>query len=469
VRTRNKKSVTRSLDYLPSSYSSVATACNGGAFSGSGSYATSRGFDLTYSTEHITDSLGRGQSHPCLHKKYIQDADYSGSLFGIPTSMGGGLYGVTVINDGGRAQAASAEASYSSFAWDTSNPIASLPPFWTDTTPSINEELLKSNLLQRASQLKADVLLNIVESNQIVPSVRSLVTSLPQMAGNWKSIRKVLRTASGGFLAWKFGVSPILQDIMAIHRYLPRIKDGFKRHNEQKPSRFSSKADLNFAIAPSAYANGYAPLNGFNTYAWDWQGGFDSPPELRFVLVVKPSKKHSSELSKAIDFAVSRFATSPADLAWELVPFSFVVDWLVDVSGALRLIDKIIGFSPYDIVSFTKTRSYALYTQAVLDVKTPCGGGNIGSYVSNHKYRYYERSLVSGSATPIWNPRFGKNQAAISAALITQALTSIRSKRVITSAVINFNKSVQTNIIEAVPAVARTVKRLRKTNIKYVI
>jgi hypothetical protein len=417
----------------------------------------------------MTDSLGKGQSHPVLHKKYEQDADYSGSLFGIPTALGGGLYGVTVVNDGGRAQAASAEASYSSFAWDVTNANSALPPFWADTTPPIDEELLKSNLLQRASQLKADVLLNIVEANQIVPSIRSLTTALPQMAGNWKSIRKVMRTASGSYLAWKFGIGPILQDIMAIHRYLPKLKEGFKRHNEQKPSRFSSVAGLNFALTPSAYANGYAPLNGYNTYAWDWQGGLTKPPEVRFVLVVKPSKKHSNELAKAIDFAVSRFATSPASLAWELVPFSFVVDWLVDVSGALRLVDKIVGFSPYEIVSFTKTRSYGLYTQAVLDVRTPCGGGSIGSYVSNHKYSYYERSLVSGSAMPIWRPRFGKNQAAISVALITQALTSISSKRVITAAVSSFNKSVQSDIVRAVPLLDRAVKRLRKTRIKYVI
>jgi hypothetical protein len=461
--------VTSSLNYLPTSYTSLGTACNGAGFAGSGSYATPRDFDTAFITEHITDSLGRGASHPCLHKKYEQDADYSGSLFGIPTAFGGGLFGVTVVNDGGRAQAASAEASYSSFAWDTSNPVASIPPFWSDTSLPVNEELLKSRLLQRASQLKADVLLNIVESNQIVPSIRSLTTSLPQMATNWKSIRKVMRTAAGSYLAWKFGVSPLLQDIMAIHRYLPKIKEQFKRHNEQKPSRFSEVAALNFTIAPSAYANGYAPLNGVNTYAWDWQGQVLAPPELRFVLVVKPSAKHSNELTKAIDFVISRFASSPADLAWELVPFSFVVDWFVDLSGVFRLIDKIIGFSPYEVISFTKTRSYKLGTQAILDVRTPCGGGSIGSYLSNHTYSFYERSLVSGSALPIWNPRFGKNQAAISVALITQALTSISSKRVITTAVSNFNRAIQTGVANYTPAVARTVKRLQRAKIKHIV
>jgi hypothetical protein len=184
---------------------------------------------------------------------------------------------------------------------------------------------------------------------------------------------------------------------------------------------------------------------------------------------VKPSAKHSNELTKAIDFVISRFASSPADLAWELVPFSFVVDWFVDLSGVFRLIDKIIGFSPYEVISFTKTRSYKLGTQAILDVRTPCGGGSIGSYLSNHTYSFYERSLVSGSALPIWNPRFGKNQAAISVALITQALTSISSKRVITTAVSNFNRAIQTGVANYTPAVARTVKRLQRAKIKHIV
>jgi hypothetical protein len=149
-----------------------------------------------------------------------------------------------------------------------------------------------------------------------------------------------------------------------------------------------------------------------------------------------------SQLSQAVAFASSRFATSPADLAWELVPFSFVVDWLVDVSGVLRLIDKILGFSPYEVVAFTRTHSYTLSTEAFLDVFTPCGGGKIGTYFSTHEYKFYERSLASATALLSWNPRFGKNQALISAALITQALTSTSSKRVINQAVNSFNNAV---------------------------
>jgi hypothetical protein len=45
-------------------------------------------------------------------------------------------------------------------------------------------------------------------------------------------------------------------------------------------------------------------------------------------------------------------------------------------------------------------------------------------------YKHYERIPVStDNILPIWRPRFGKSQAALSAALITQQLNKVRTKR----------------------------------------
>jgi hypothetical protein len=62
---------------------------------------------------------------------------------------------------------------------------------------------------------------------------------------------------------------------------------------------------------------------------------------------------------------------------------------------------------------------------------SPCGGERVwGGNVASVKFKHYERRTLSGAElNPGWKGRFGKNQAAISAALITQQLTKLRSKR----------------------------------------
>jgi hypothetical protein len=271
-----------------------------------------------------------------------------------------------------------------------------------------------NNVLEYARQLKADVLLNVVEANQIWPSIKSLATSLPNMARNWRDLRNVLKSASGGYLAYKFGVSPILSDLMNVHRYLPRMREDVVRHQKQQARRFSVTAEL-----PCTYT---APMPNMG-----FKGDVVTPPVLRFVLVVKPKTKYHTELFARIDHFVSRFATSPASLAWELVPFSFVVDWFVDLRGVLNAVDNVVGSSPYEIVSFTRSFSYHLESSFQLQNFSACDGTSVIQTWPRctSEMKHYERSLVSNNHSISWIPQFGKSQAAISAALISQKLSQL--------------------------------------------
>jgi hypothetical protein len=349
----------------------------------------------------------------------------------FPGAMPGVGNGVGVIekDDQGQHCAVIAESVASGWnTWDLSS-NTQLPPRWTEDVTAIDESALRSRVLDAARQLKADVLLNLVEANQIAPSVASIAGSLPKMAANWKKIREVLRTASGAYLAWKFGISPILSDIMSIQRFWPKLKASVKRHGDMELSRFSAQAVTKMSLVSNPYVS-YYPIGGVDCLAQTWQGRVLKTPQIRYVLVVKPTTKYHSSVFKTADAVMSRFSTSPASLAWELVPFSFVVDWFVDVRGALSAVDNLLGYSPYEIHSFTRSHSYAVAADATLDVKSPCGGV-LNRFSCTVECNHYDRSLASGSAMPNWTPRFGKNQAAISVALITQALARTGTNRVI--------------------------------------
>jgi len=425
MRIRNNNQVLRRVVRGVATGPSVFTRCNGTTRA---STYSSPAHDVVTAAreEQIEDSLGKGVPHGVRHRIYKYDVsdDIPFTAFAsYDTTVN--MWSVCSYSQPNSWLTNSNMYVLTDHSWSTSHKT-SLPPFWNLDMSSINEASLKQDVLEKARSLKADALLNVIEGNQIVPSVSSLVTSFPKMLANWKDLRKVLKTASGSFLAWKFGVSPILQDMSAIHRYLPKMQKDLKRHGDQEAQRFSVKAVPKMSFTEVAGGYGVPNYqNGFVTSKYSHQGLIHKAPELRYVLTVVPNTKYHTDFFKKADGFLSRFATSPASLAWEKVPFSFVVDWFVDLRGVLSALDKCVGFSPYTIRSFTRSFSYHCETHCFTDLFSPCSGAGLQSFRScTVEYKHYERSIVPTGFSASWNPRFGKNQAAISAALITQMLTS---------------------------------------------
>jgi hypothetical protein len=206
---------------------------------------------------------------------------------------------------------------------------------------------------------------------------------------------------------------------------MPKLVSDLEKQRNRKPILISKKLlhDYSFDTSP---VNIVHPGNGTIMNGRSFQGLISKLPTTRFVLVVKPNVKYNTQLFSALDHAMRRFASSPATLAWEKVPFSFVVDWLVDVRGVLSKVDKAIGFTPYEIISFTKSHSYALETQQFWHLQDATTAEVLhDERAVTRRYKHYERSLVSESASPIWKPRVGKSQLGIAAALLIQALTRL--------------------------------------------
>jgi hypothetical protein len=410
----------------------VYTRFNCGSSNTTGTYSSTgySSINTRYSDEGISDNTGRAQANEVHHRKLDVIIDDAMPDLVLPLSDGTGGR-IHYANRNGQWPKWNADDSQDMRAWNAHNAHnqTGVPYRWTIENSHPNENSLKLDCIERARQLKADVLLNIVEANQIWPSIRSLATCLPQMASNWKQIRKVVRTAAGGYLAWKFGVSPILSDSMNIVQYLKRMKDDLKRHVDGAPFRSVVKIVLNGSFNNTPISFGL--YNGVEFARIDYEGHFSSAPVIRYVLVVKPKIQYQTELFQKLDLCLSRFATSPASLAWEKVPFSFVADWFVDIRGFLNKVDSALGFEPFEVLGFTRSYNYDATTNQTITYRETCGGGILRQYIACAcRYRHYERIPVSMSAKALsWKPRFGKNQAGISAALIAQKLSSLRANR----------------------------------------
>lgn len=437
MRTRTRTTSSTLLQIPAGTYGYSFVACDGSSKNGTISEVALNQL-TSYTQETMKDSLGRKQSHPVQHWKTKVACVGGGSYQLAATDVVGGVtkYGVTTY-------AAPDYLAYSNalnhqYCVDVLNAtVGSLGNGWSIGSLGVSEESLKNDCLESANRLEADVLLNLVEANQMWPAIKSLSSSWLNLAKHWKQVRKFVRTApsfrkdvrdltrtaSGAFLAWKFGVSPFLHDVMAIDRGLRTMSDRFRKHEKEQPVRSSRVAQLNATFVGIPF--GPSSLNGYETWKFTHTGRCTRAPALRFVLVTKPIVPYSIDLFKKMDFAMRRFATSPASLAWELVPFSFVVDWFIDVRSALNAVDKMLGVKPFQIINFTRSLSYTLCNDTSVVRSNPCNGGVLyGSAMGSTERSYYERSLVASQGImPKWRPRFGKNQAAISVALISQALS----------------------------------------------
>jgi hypothetical protein len=380
----------------------------------------------------MTDETGPNAPHKVVHRRFkVQTCEDS---FYTANTNASAPYGKTV-NDAAQAATGpySARIIFNDYlSWNVSSDSA-LPYGWTTLgLTSGQESVLKENVIEKSKGLKADVLLNLVEANQIWPSVTSLTSKLIFnqhrliTAGAVRRFRHLAKTASGAFLAWKFGLKPILSDIEAIHRYLPKLQSDVKRHADGDKIRYSS---VGRPVWTFVATGSQGSLNGHVVDIRQPHGKLNSDPEVRYVLVVKPTVKYGTTFFQKADAFMTRFATSPASLLWEKIPFSFVVDWFVDLRGVLRAVDNSVGFAPYEVVSFTRSHSYHLESSLTWENRNSCDGASLWKVTcGTAEHKHYERIPVSmGPSGPTLRPRFGKSQAGISAALITQYLSKLRS------------------------------------------
>lgn len=109
---------------------------------------------------------------------------------------------------------------------------------------------------------------------------------------------------------------------------------------------------------------------------------------------------------------------NPALLAWELLPYSFVVDWFIPIGGYLEAQTATAGLVVSD-GSVTKTRSYDMRVQRVLGRNYPSDYSSFSPSTNMVHYRSKNRTLGNPGSPPL--PKF-KNPVSITHGLNAIAL-----------------------------------------------
>jgi len=190
----------------------------------------------------------------------------------------------------------------------------------------------------------------------------------------WNS--DVLDTASDNWLAWQYGIRPLISDLAG------SIEEYYKvRNNGLLIRRVSMKV-------PTLSQSGYTPLPQYDYGANSWTCSLTG----RLVCYAE-----FEDGAGVYNQTVYRLGfTNPALLIWELIPYSFVIDWFLQVGDFLSAAESIVGLkrvgihvsSKYTTITFSTIYGTTSSSNEVVSKRTfygslPAPTLNFGSGVGS--------------------------------------------------------------------------------------
>lgn len=150
--------------------------------------------------------------------------------------------------------------------------------------------------------------------------------------------------------------------------------------------------------------------------------GSQVPFAFKYLVTISVSKRLQVELYEDVSFARALGLTDPASIAWEVVPYSFVVDWFIPIGTYLSVWQSVPSLKGRFLTTTRIGQKLSGYK-----VLTPAGSpGYNGTFKSDNWFRI-ERAVVSSLSVPM--PTFNSVPKALSprhllnaVALIHQAL-----------------------------------------------
>jgi hypothetical protein len=322
---------------------------------------------------------------------------------------------------------------------------ASISPVW----PVTDTELIRSTMDAFYNQNEVDSLLNVVEAPEMVSSTKSLYQKIigaknvgflsqKRLVQFMKSNgRKELSFLSGGYLYYSFGVAPLVSDMQKISKatlsYKKAIEGVIRKAGQIVSVHRSCEGSLVFTNTGNSTPFGprYGTVDDAGKY---WKVGAIYPlTKPKRICTIRGIRNHQYNIQafQKLDYLIGRFGSAgPASFLWERIPFSFVVDWFLDLSGIVNYLDNTLTGSTKSVKDACISEKYA----ALIRVDKLRQAANFtctqdGSQIAVVELSRYRRTPIRPTISVGLSGRFGKKQLGLTAALIGQMATNLRAKR----------------------------------------
>lgn len=304
-----------------------------------------------------------------------------------------------------------------------------LPSNLITTFPKSVDDHVRTTLNAFFNENEVNNLLNIVESPQLVESLKQLKSDSKILGKQrFKSLKKLSKVAANNHLAWAFGVAPLLSDMKKMQKAIGNISRDLE-HNRRAQNgdkvlhrRFIGSFSNELVDMPVGFSSYSDPQD--ETY---WHVGFNPLMFPTRIVTVrgKWDVKYNTDTFKDLDYLMRRFLSSgPATFAWERIPFSFVVDWFVDLSSILNGLDNLLTDSQTTIKDICISEKYEVWLPAYIHQRPHYPTTLDGVQIALSKLRYYNRYRYADYKLNYIRPsgRFKFKQAALSASLLRQII-----------------------------------------------
>lgn len=367
---------------------------------GSKSFDTSRALV----EESITWEPGGGRKayHWCqaYKKNYQGDPNalvgagcYEPSVFRLQTQSGGG---VTCTLKSGSVRYAGSRPSSSITCGPSEDEVMDAI---SSAAVSLASQPIKPmmNLPQAIIELK-----DIPKTIKAVPKLARFLKGPGKSLGSFATVKE----AASAYLAYTFGVKPTVHDVNNFMGQVPErvgigvrqvrykagqpVRAGFTLRDEDTLSQYRQAATAWSGIqryslgaswadvVPVGQANlnstAIAPRGVTRTRDWPWTADYKIVSrEVSGVVFGKVANDYARDFSWMDDMKIN---ADPISTGWELVPFSFVVDWFVDLGRWMREANKLSearlsGFTLENGVWLSRRDSLVTYLP-VCDYRCTC-------------------------------------------------------------------------------------------------
>lgn len=227
---------------------------------------------------------------------------------------------------------------------------------WITTRDEI-EEHKPTGLDRYVQEAAAKIYENGFDALTFVAELKDLKKQFVNVGKLLKSLRRPKpgsvnwRKVNSEYLGARYGWRPLVYDLIGLDKAVRNLNEARTRYSERAGNRYSSET-TDFATI----------------YWWAFK--------LRKQLTTKVTVQVRG--SVAADIVVPAFQFNPLTTAWELVPFSFVIDWWVSIGKALSALSFAVKQK-----SYTASTGYHISVQKTLTVETVKFNAN---YSSGHGF-----------------------------------------------------------------------------------
>jgi hypothetical protein len=242
---------------------------------------------------------------------------------------------------------------------DSSQPLSVFPVHSSSDVQELQKEV-STRCLARRGMSDSNLFESVAEIRQTLKLIKRPLDSLNKLLSRASSLKGRAKSASEAWLTYRYGVMPVVRDIGAV---IQGLKE--KVGNVRRTTRASGNLSR-YAYSSQSYVLG--------SPAYTLLYGIQKTDEV--IVRAMSLDEYVVSLYENIGFTTKGLVTLP----WELIPYSFVADWFVNLGDFLQALVPLPG---------VQQLGSCLTTRRVIT--------NIYSPISMNRSTYVTLRQISGS------------------------------------------------------------------------